>query len=260
LCNEELKIVAMKLVSNMLQPSLERDKVLEWDELVSAIVRAMYEHVRNLELQCSGCFALAMIASGSDTCKLAVLHGGGVESIAWAMRTPPTGAQHTLDVSDDLLLLGCTLYASLAASPLTLPDLTKHADVAIFMEATNACGDRLPMGTRLAVTTLISASAGTARAQLSCSFDVAIALLVEASLHLCKSSPRVLTCLIAAEGGTGIALVTPLMSKYAASLAVQEAACNILWDKFSMFPFRGQLGLAGQLCHPSNTPLSKSNS
>jgi hypothetical protein len=182
LCNEELQIVAMKSVSNMLRPSLD-DKVLEcWDELVSAIIRAMHEHVRNLELQCSGCFALATIASGSDTYKLAVLHGGGVESIAWAMRTPLTGAQHTLDVSDDLLLLGCTLFASLAASLLTLLDLTKHADVAIFMEATNACGDRLPMGTRLAVTTLLSASAGTARAQPSCSFDVAIALLVEASL------------------------------------------------------------------------------
>ena len=173
-------------------------------------------------LQCSGCFALATIAaSGSDTCKkLAVLHGGSVESVARAMRIPLTGAQHTPDVSDDLLLLGCTLFASLAASPLTLPDLTKHADVAIFMEATNSRGDRLPMGTRLAVTTLLSASAGTARAQLSCSFDVAIALLVEASSleeteeillnvrNLCKSSPRALTCLIAAEGGTGIALVT----------------------------------------------------
>ena len=47
--DEELQIDALNSVSSSLRPSPERDDILQWDVLVSAIIMAMHEHVQNLE-------------------------------------------------------------------------------------------------------------------------------------------------------------------------------------------------------------------
>jgi hypothetical protein len=259
LANQDLQIVAMKSVSNLLRLLFERDQLTQWTHLVPAIVRSMVEHVQNLELQCSGCLALATIASGSDTCKLAVLENGAVRAVANALRLHLPPMQHAADLKDDLLLFSCTMFASLVASPLIKADLRKDGDIAALMNAAKSGKGRLPEAVRLSVLSALSLITETNEDDERDSIDYSIEMLLKVSSledaetvllnvrSLCERSSRVLTCFMTAKGGNGIAQVTDLMSRYTVSLAVQEAACDILAELFFTFPFPGQLDLARQV-------------
>lgn len=258
LANEQLQTIAMKSVSNLLRPSYDHYQAIQWDHLVQAIIRAMHEHMPILELQCSGCLALATIASGSDACKLAVLENGGVREGARALRVHLSPTQHT-DMKADLLLFACTMFASLVASPLIQTNLRMDGDIATFMKAAKSGEGKLPEAVRLSVLSAPSLCAKTNEGGECDAIDHTIDMLMKVASvedaetallnvrNLCQRSSGVLTSFISANGGTGIAQVTALMSRYTVSQAVQESACDILAELFFIFPLQGQIGLARQV-------------
>ena len=257
--NEEVQIAAMKSLSSVLRPSVQRDQVMEWDGLVSAIIVSMNEYQQNMDLQRSGCLALATIASGNDSCKLAVVSNGGVSVILKAIRRHVIESHHSPELSEDLRLYGCTVFASLAASPLTCPSLNDVEVISTFVEVVQSGASGLPASVRASVMTVLAAGVEMEGDQQQSSTGYVIASLMNSTCcedtemvistlsNLCKRSSNALSTLMVAEGGSGIDRVMGFMSTYIESQVVQEAGCDILAEVFFKFPFQGQLGITVRL-------------
>mmetsp|Transcript_8690 Transcript_8690/g.12563 ORF Transcript_8690/g.12563 Transcript_8690/m.12563 type:complete len:1106 (+) Transcript_8690:73-3390(+) len=258
---EELQMAAIRALISIMYPSKHRQKILEWNAPVSAVINTMefesFQH--NKGLQTLGIHAIAIMASENDQCKLCVVNSKGISTITKAVRRFALNSRNNTEEIDELKILACTFIAQIAASPVTCPALNEEGVIPLFLDVVQSMPRGLPDSVKSAVLTLSRNGAdlygnrpNESSALRALESLMTSAVLEEAEIKasmvelskLCETSPEIVKSLIVADDGCGLDRVENIMTntRYLNEVDVQAAGCVIFAATFKLFSFCGRFG------------------